>query len=67
MNIQKSLGELKEELRNERVRHSDSMLEIGTRIKQLQETCPHPKWEYHPDASGNNDSWNTCAVCEKED
>lgn len=41
--------------------------QIKEEIKRLQEKCPHPKWQHHPDASGNNDSWNECEVCGYEE
>jgi len=32
----------------------------------LRARCPHLETIYHPDASGNNDSWDECNLCGKE-
>jgi len=35
-------------------------------LKEAQAKCDHPKTTYHPDPSGNNDSYTECDVCGKE-
>ncbi|KKK98382.1 hypothetical protein LCGC14_2643290 [marine sediment metagenome] len=35
-------------------------------LAALRTKCPHLETTYHPDASGNNDSWNECNLCGKE-
>jgi hypothetical protein len=36
-------------------------------VLQVEQTkCTHPKTTYHPDPSGNNDSFTKCDVCGKE-
>lgn len=32
-------------------------------IKDLRKKCKHEVTKYHPDASGNNDSWTECLIC----
>ncbi len=34
--------------------------------REAWKLCDHPIKTYHPDASGNNDSWYECEVCGKE-
>lgn len=31
--------------------------------QELKNECPHLATTWHPDASGNNDSWTTCDMC----
>lgn len=35
-------------------------------LQEAQSKCEHPKTTYHPDPSGNNDSYTECDVCGKE-
>lgn len=49
-----------------------AMKRLDTRLAALREErlailarCPHD-WEYHPDPSGNNDSYHRCRWCEKQ-
>lgn len=35
-------------------------------LKEAQAKCNHPRTTYHPDPSGNNDSYIECDVCGKE-
>ncbi len=35
-------------------------------LREAQAKCDHPKTTYHPDPSGNNDSYTECDVCGKE-
>lgn len=33
------------------------------KLKEAQKKCPHKETVYHPDPSGNNDSWHECTRC----
>lgn len=33
-------------------------------LKELQKACKHQLTTYHPDPSGNNDSWYECDICQ---
>ena len=35
-------------------------------LREAQAVCKHEKTTYHPDPSGNNDSYTECDVCGKE-
>ena len=35
-------------------------------LRAAQAVCEHPKTTYHPDPSGNNDSYTECDVCGQE-
>ena len=35
-------------------------------LRGYQAKCDHPKTTYHPDPSGNNDSYTECDVCGME-
>lgn len=39
--------------------------ELEVRIGVARKACTHPLVEYHPDASGNNDSTDECLCCGK--
>jgi hypothetical protein len=38
---------------------------IKAELKILQSLCPH-NFKYHPDPSGNNDSFYQCELCREE-
>lgn len=42
---------------------ADSIEFINKMKKELRDMCPHD-WTYHPDPSGNNDSYYTCSLCD---
>lgn len=39
---------------------------LNRQILDVQEMCSHEDTRYHPDASGNNDSYRSCNICGKE-
>lgn len=39
---------------------------IGDKKRSLQKRCPHVDITHHPDASGNNDSSESCNTCGAE-
>lgn len=39
---------------------------LEQRLRQLRARCPHLDVTYHPDPSGNNDSWRECNLCGAE-
>jgi len=39
---------------------------LKQKLKEAQTKCNHPKTTFHPDPSGNNDSYRECSVCGKE-
>ena len=62
---QRILGQ-EERIEEEGVRHQNILKEIQQNITQLQNECEHLVRKYHPDPSGNNDSWTQCQICVKE-
>jgi hypothetical protein len=36
---------------------------LRAELRKEQKKCPHTKTTYHPDPSGNNDSYSECDVC----
>ncbi len=51
------------EMDAESQRHEKVIKEIKTKIVALQKNCPHWSKSYHPDPSGNNDSYYECDTC----
>ena len=47
-------------------RHENEIAALQIKIREIQQTCPHPHQTYYPDASGNNDSSYYCDDCGKE-
>ena len=45
--------------------YEGKLKELDERLKNVQSRCPHLSTEHHPDASGNNASWNECELCGK--
>jgi hypothetical protein len=39
---------------------------LKEKLREAQKKCDHPVTTYHPDPSGNNDSYTECDVCGKE-
>jgi hypothetical protein len=56
---QKGLAKLKEE-------YSLGEQILYYSLKKAQMECQHGKTTYHPDPSGNNDSYTECDLCGKE-
>lgn len=56
----------KEMLKDLELEYEAKKATIADNIRKLQDRCKHPVVDHHPDASGNNDSWDECAICEKE-
>lgn len=57
---------IESERRKEIQRHELVLSELNNRLVSLQERCNHESIKHHPDASGNNDSWDQCQICDKE-
>lgn len=60
-----SMKGLNKEVEAECKRHEVSVKEIKGKIAALQQYCHHWSRTYHPDPSGNNDSFYECDVCGK--
>jgi len=54
----RALDEL--EARREKWRQEEQ--HMAAALQAIQADCPHI-WEYIPDASGNNDSYERCEIC----
>ena len=39
---------------------------LKEKLREEQKKCKHSKTTFHPDPSGNNDSFTECDVCGKE-
>jgi hypothetical protein len=46
--------------------YQNALSECGKELFEIQKKCKHELTIYHADASGNNDSWTSCEICEKE-
>lgn len=47
-------------------KYEDEIKEIEREIKTVRTICAHGKTTYHPDPSGNNDSFESCDICGAE-
>lgn len=61
MNIKEQIQQLKET----KLIYNDW---FNQEMVRLRKECPHPEEarKHHPDASGNNDSWDECTDCGAE-
>lgn len=50
-------------LRNEREKLVDAIKEVDVKILYTQKRCEHYATIYHPDPSGNSDSYYECDIC----
>ena len=48
------------------VRHKAEVKSLAATRKAIVDQCKHLHSIYHPDPSGNNDSWDECVVCGRE-
>lgn len=64
--IESSIKDLKTLIEDEEAKYEKRIKEIKTCIKDWQETCKHWSKTFHPDPSGNNDSFHECNICGKE-
>lgn len=56
---------LKTALYNEHKEHEIKVNEIKAKISSVQDRCKHWSRVYHPDPSGNSDSYYECVECGK--
>ena len=66
MNIKKSIEKIEETIREEEKKHEEKIISLKKEIQAIRKTCSHKETKYHPDASGNNDSWRSCIECGAE-
>ena len=43
----------------------DQIKVLEEEMKKMQAECKHQVTHYHPDPSGNSDSWTECVICGK--
>ena len=63
--IIKGIKSAYKEMDAESSRHETTIKEIKLKITTLQKKCSHWSQSYHPDPSGNSDSYNECDICGK--
>jgi hypothetical protein len=51
---------------NEKTNYEKKIKDLKDNIKDWQKKCQHWTRTYHPDPSGNNDSYYSCDICGKE-
>jgi hypothetical protein len=54
------------QIREEDIRHEAAMKVLKEKLKDIRSKCGHWSRTYHPDPSGNNDSYYSCDTCGKE-
>lgn len=62
----KKLYEFRVKEEKEDERHRKAILKIQNERRAIQTECSHKNTIYHPDPSGNNDSYHECTTCGKE-
>lgn len=53
------------EINTENERHNEAVKHLQDGIRKMQGMCKHQDTTYHPDPSGNNDSYTECNICGK--
>jgi len=64
--ISRSIRLLNKEKEIEKDKYTQKLKEIDLKIKSVREKCDHWSKTYNPDPSGNNDSYYSCNICDKE-
>lgn len=57
---------LENDVEQERDRHNELIKKLKSKLASIQHDCTHLAKTYHPDASGNNDSYYSCDICGAE-
>jgi chromatin segregation and condensation protein Rec8/ScpA/Scc1 (kleisin family) len=63
--IAKFRKDLNREIEEENKKHEAKIKDVKQRMTALQERCKHWSKTYHPDPSGNSDSYYECDICDK--
>ncbi len=63
--VKSQVRALTKEREKEDTRHAQALKEIESRIRESQARCKHWSRTYHPDPSGNSDSFYECDTCQK--
>lgn len=66
MRIERDVKEIGAERREAKSEYETKINELDNRLREVQNRCPHFNYTYHPDPSGNNDSWESCNICGKK-
>ncbi len=57
---------LRQKIEEEKEKYKKNIEKINNEIKTIQEKCCHPISYFCGDASGGNDSYSVCEICNKE-
>lgn len=60
------LNDIDKQIRLLEKQYNNDMKILTEKRKAIVSRCPHLQVKYHPDASGNNDSWFECLLCGAE-
>lgn len=63
--VKSQVRALEKDRTKEHARHGEAIKEIDSRLKEAQTRCKHWSRTYHPDPSGNSDSFYECDTCQK--
>lgn len=64
--IQKTIRTVNQDIDKENTRHEGAIKLCKERLKSCRNQCQHWTRTYHPDPSGNSDSFYECNICGKE-
>lgn len=64
--IIKAVWEIKLGMRSLDEKYHREMAEYKSRLKAVQDSCPHQVTKFNEDPSGNNDGFHECIICRKE-
>jgi hypothetical protein len=64
--VQAGLKITRKLINDENIKYDKTVKELKGCIKDWQKKCEHWSKTYHPDPSGNNDSFYECNICGKE-
>lgn len=64
-NLKFKIDACNDKIDKEHLRHQEEIKKINGEIKEIREKCLHISKTYHGDASGNNDSFYCCDICDK--
>lgn len=65
LEVKERCSEISKLMQEEETRHHQTIEGYKKRIEEIRKECGHWVTTFHPDPSGNNDSYHECSLCGK--
>lgn len=65
LSVEKEASSIRNEMNRVEGEYKKQMDALNKKLAVVKSSCPHLVTSYHPDPSGNSDSYHECEHCEK--